>query len=112
MYTPNQSDRCTTLSSSYTSSYFRCHHPLVVVVFLFPWSSWRGRRRFRGLLFIVLLLSQLLAGHVVVIVMGSGVIFSTSPPQLAFANKRGGMGDRGSFSLLSLPLLVVIVIGK
>src|ERR1700679_2613089 len=39
--------------------------PLVVVVFLFLWScssSWRGQRHFCGLLFTVLLLSQLLAG--------------------------------------------------
>src|SRR5271168_642999 len=48
-----------------SSSCVRCHRPLVVVVFLFPWScssSWQGQCHFFGLLFIVLLLSQLLAG--------------------------------------------------
>src|ERR1700678_1649226 len=109
------------------SSHF-CGCPHVAIVFLCPLPSSPRCRRLpiSGVVFLILarttsFLWPLIhrppvvtaaSRHVVVIIMGSGVIFSTSPPQLAFANKRGGMGDSGSFSLLSLPLLVVIVIEK
>src|SRR5271168_1112218 len=102
----------------------RCGHPHVAIVFLFPLPSSPCCRCLPIFVVVFLILARTTsfswplihrppvvtaAGrHVVVIVMGSGVIFSTSPPQLAFANKRGGDGSR--FSLLSLPLLVVIVI--
>src|ERR1700678_1192456 len=110
------------------SSSHRCGHPHVAIVFLFPLplSPRCCRLPISVVVFLILarttsLLWPLIhrppvvtaAGrYVVVIIMGSGVIFSTSPPQLAFANKRGGMarmGDSGSFSLLSLPLLVVVI---